>query len=73
MFRVTAQNCKQWANEANEDKYIMILEEIAVEARAGKYSMYYNELSDIFITRLKADGFQTTLDGTDGMVLISWQ
>lgn len=72
MFRVTAANCKQWANAANDDKYGALLEEIATEARAGKYFMYYNDLPDVFKDKLEADGFAVTKDHQDNTTLISW-
>ena len=73
MFRVTAANCKQWADEVNSDKYSALLEEIATEARAGKYFMYYTALPDTFRDKLDSDGFRVTVDKLDNVALISWQ
>ena len=73
MFRVTAANCKQWADLVNKDKYGVLLEEIATEARAGKYTMYYNDLPEVFKDKLEADGFTVVLDGAANVTLISWK
>lgn len=70
MFKVTAKNCKEWADAANDDAYDSVLERITKAAREGKYNIVIDNLSDGSKSKLEDNGFMVVAFAGDWQV--SW-
>ncbi len=57
IFKVTAQNCKEWADLANNDGYERLLEVVANAARNGNYSVVIDKISPDSKSKLSDAGF----------------
>lgn len=60
MFKVTAQNCKEWADTANDDAHDDVLEQIIKAAHEGKYNIIIENLSEKSKHKLEENGFNVT-------------
>ena len=71
IFKVTAKNCKELADKANDDTYSELLERIVANAREGHYDITC-KLSNAAKSRLEAEGFLIVSCAGDSW-RVSWQ
>lgn len=60
-------------NDLPNQEYDSVIESIKLEARSGSYSIFYDELFDKTIKRLKNDGYKVKKDWICGGYNISWK